>query len=106
MEYLLVALVSVALYLWALWSRKRRGGTIDHAFSSILVFMSVAVGSSAVAVFVVGWVIVSSALYPGTPIEANMPPGFDGKFVYGILIFGAPLSLIWAIAEYHRHLRS
>lgn len=101
-----MGLVSVALYAWALWCRKQRDGSINHAFSSILVFMSVAVGSGAIAVFVVAWVIASSALNPGTPIEANMPPGFDGKFLYGILIFGAPLNLIWAIAEYHRHLDS
>ena len=105
MEYLLVGLVSAALYGWGYRSRRRRGGTTDHAFMSILVFMAVAVGSAMVGLFVVGWVIASSALHPGTPIEANMPPGFDGKFLFGILIFGGPLILIWAVAEYRRHVR-
>ena len=106
MEYLLVGLLSLALYAWGFLRRKRLSGVLDHAFASILVFMSVAVGSGVVGMVVVMWVIVSSARYPGTPIEANMPPGFDGKFLFGILIFGGPLILIWAVTEYRRHLRS
>lgn len=68
--------------------------------------MAVGVGAGAVAVGVAVWVLVSSALHPGTPIESNMPPGFDGRFLFGILIIGAPLSFIWAIAEYRRHLKA
>ena len=104
MEYALVGLASLALYGWGWWARRRRGRPIDHAFASILVFMSVAVGSAMVALFVAVWVIASAALHPGTPVEANMPPGFNGKFLFAIVIFGAPLSLIWAAAEYRRHL--
>jgi len=101
-----VGFVSIALYGWGWRCRRRQGGATDHGFASILVFMSVAVGSGTVALFVVGWVLVSSALHPGTPVEANMPPGFDGKLLFGILIFGAPLSLIWAASEYRRHLNT
>lgn len=106
MFYLGTLVLGVVLFIGGYWRHCHLGLGCDSSFLIKLVVSSVSVSSAiCLAALPALWVFVVYSLSGGS-IDSSMPPGFDPKFMLGLLLIGMAVFVIQSVSSYLKQIKS